>query len=564
MFRRIRIALLALSLIGGLLAVTSVPIGAANSESSFQGEDFPIDLRWSSCFEEVAPIFECATARVPLDYDRLDGGRIAVETIRIPASGERIGSIFLNPGGPGGSGIDFLLGAGPFIFSPAITENYDIVSFDPRGIGSSSPLLCFGTLNAAFAAASPIAFPTNPAEEDLFRRSGGFLQTQCENRGGIIQNKMSTANVARDLDVLRAAVGDEQLNYYGLSYGSILGQTYAALFPDNVGRIAIDGVLSLDDWVGDPDGRSDQTLNQRLRSDIGAEATFDEFVRLCEEAGPAGCALAPNAEARVDAIVAAIQESPIPIIDPETGEIVFAVTESDFTSTTLSILFDPFGYSFLAELLAELEPGIALLAPPLDNEGPSLEAVVGAFSSSQSTPTSFQRNPPYFNFVEGFPGVACVDTAPPNVFRAWPAAAEQVSAESPVFGEIWTWVDSVCNQWPGRDTDRFAGPTGQATANPLLVLSTRFDPSTPLEGAQRAHAALPGSSLVTVEGVGHTTLFTSSCAGAILEDFFLTGNLAPNGTSCPQDLVDPFAPFGPPGFQAGARAALMAQAWSPR
>ncbi|MFK8026146.1 MAG: hypothetical protein AB8G26_19485, partial [Ilumatobacter sp.] len=190
------------AIIGGAVTSTSAASADAHSET-LVGEDLDVDLRWRSCFEEVGPRFECATARVPLDYDDLDGGKIPIEMVHLPATGEKRGSLFLNPGGPGGSGIDFVLGAGEILYTPEVRAAYDLVGFDPRGIQRSNPLLCFGTLNAAVEVFPDFAFPTTDAEIAEQRRSFGFLQTQCDNRGGIIQNKMSSANVARDMEVMR-------------------------------------------------------------------------------------------------------------------------------------------------------------------------------------------------------------------------------------------------------------------------------------------------------------------------------------------------------------------------
>ncbi len=555
---RLRIALLAfLAMIGGL-AAAGPGASAAVDGDDFRGEDVPVKLRWTSCFEEFGDRFECATARVPLDYDKLDKGKIPIDMVRLTATGERRGSLFLNPGGPGGSGIDFVLGAGPVLYGPEVQESYDLIGFDPRGIINSNPLICFGTLNAAFAAFPPFAFPTTPEEENVLRRTNNFLQAQCENRGGIIQNKMSTANVARDMEVLRAAVGDEQLNFAGYSYGSALGQIYANLFPDRVGHIIIDGIINLRDWVGNPNGRDTTTLGQRLRSDLGAEDTYHEFLRLCEEAGPAACPLAPDAEPRSAAILSGLQDEPLVFTDPATGEILFVQTYADTVGTLLGALYQPSIYQALAFFLADIEF--------FQNDGgasaSALQAQIQRLNdaSGMVAPT-FRPRPPYPNFVEGFPGVTCVDSSNPVNFDRWADAADEASLEAPIFGPLWSWSEAVCNRWPGKDLDRFVGPYAQETANPLLVLSTTFDPATSYQQAQDAAAELPGSSLVTVEGWGHTTLFTSTCADAIVAAYLLDDVLPPSGTVCEQDQSVPFA--APDPLLTQARTALLQQSRRP-
>jgi pimeloyl-ACP methyl ester carboxylesterase len=189
--------------------------------------------------------FQCATAVVPLDYDRPKGKQITLALARLPAANpsRRIGSLFLNPGGPGGSGVDFVLEAGPFLYSDEVRARFDLVGFDPRGIMRSSPLRCYETFDEAIADLWPISFPVTRAEERLWVRSDRAIARACAERGGPILDHMSTANVARDMDLLRRAVGDRKLTYAGYSYGSYLGATYANLFPGKVRALVVDGVL---------------------------------------------------------------------------------------------------------------------------------------------------------------------------------------------------------------------------------------------------------------------------------------------------------------------------------
>ncbi len=256
-------------------------------------------VSWSPCNVQFGP-FECATVRVPLDYDRPNGERIDIALTRLPATdpARRIGSLFLNPGGPGGSGVDFVLGVGQSLYTPEVRARFDLVGFDPRGIMRSSGLRCFGTPKQWGPAGTPFAFPTTPAEEAVRARADGYIAGACERRGTRVVDHMSTANVARDMDVLRGAVGDDKLSYAGFSYGSYLGVTYANLFPDRVRAVVVDGVLDPVAWST---GRGDEALTQpfstRLKSHSGAQATLDEFFRLCDEAG-AGCAFSGGAAAR--------------------------------------------------------------------------------------------------------------------------------------------------------------------------------------------------------------------------------------------------------------------------
>lgn len=559
--RRLIVAVLAF----GLLAVglTGSPLQASAAPGGgFSGEDFPVTLRWSSCFEQFGPTFECATVRVPLDYDNLRGRRIPIELVRLPATGESRGSLFLNPGGPGDSGIDLVVGAGPVLYGLStadIRAEYDLIGFDPRGIIRSSPLLCFDTLDAAVNSQPSFAFPVTREEQKLQRQAGRLLRKQCRKFGGVITDHMSTANVARDLEMLRAAVGDENLNYAGYSYGTVLGQVYANLFPDRVGHLIIDGVADVRDWVGSRSGRSKTTLEDRVDFARGSEDTFVEFLRLCDEAGPDRCPVGPNAVDRVHDILDRLQDEPFVQIDPSTGEVLLKITYADVVDTILQTLYASSAWSELSFVLADVESllsGSGAAISALDQDVDSLLTVEGA---------DFGRNPEsgedprYRNLVEGPFGVACLDASNPANFNAWVKSADANSITAPTFGRHWTWATSNCSTWPGRDRDRFTGPYGQQTANPVLVLNPRYDPATPLHGAESASAGLPGSSLVVVEGWGHTTLFTSTCADAIVAAYLLDDVLPPSGTSCPVDIGIPFQadPFS---AESQARAILLREA----
>ena len=181
----------------------------------------------------------------------------------------RIGSLFLNPGGPGGSGVEFVVGAGPVPLHQEVRDRFDLVGFDPRGIARSTALRCFGTDRQWGPYFTAFAFPSRRGGGSGWRRDR-YLDEACARRGGALIDHMSTANVARDMDRLRQAVGDAKLSYYGVSYGSMLGQTYANMFPDNFRALVIDGVLDPVAWTTGAAGQRDLPFSTRLRSDQGA------------------------------------------------------------------------------------------------------------------------------------------------------------------------------------------------------------------------------------------------------------------------------------------------------
>jgi len=255
---------------------------------------------WKPCFQETGHPFECATVSVPLIHGRRPDYRwhpwnqmVSIAVTRLPAAGTgpRVGSLFLNPGGPGSSGVDFLVGVGPRLYTDEVRARYDLVGFDPRGIARSDALVCFRSFEELDPIPQQPDYPLSLEEVIARRASDRYFAELCDERASAIIDYMTTADVARDLDLLRQAVGDEQLNYAGFSYGSYLGMTYANLFPSKVGAVVIDGVLDPIAWATGRHGqRFSAPFSSRTRSDAGALDTLNEFFRLCDEGS--GCALA--------------------------------------------------------------------------------------------------------------------------------------------------------------------------------------------------------------------------------------------------------------------------------
>jgi pimeloyl-ACP methyl ester carboxylesterase len=497
------IALAVLSLSG--VPATAAPAPAAPSVPSPQ-------VHWSLC---EGGGFECATVPVPLDYDEPGGASILLSLIRLRATdpAQRIGSLLVNPGGPGGSGVDLVLFGGEF-FPPEIRARFDLVGFDPRGIARSTPVRCFGTprqWEPAFWAELPLT----PSAVEVVAAADSYLADACEQRAGRILDHMTTADVVRDMDLLRAALGEQRLNFLGFSYGSMLGTTYANLFPDRVRAIVIDGVLDPIAWTTGAPGQQDLPFSTRLRSDQGAQATLGEF-------------------------------------DGES----FPFTYTDLIFSTLGAMYSPFTWPFHAEFLALLEAS----ASP---------TVLGAALADVRASLGYVNKrgfPRYPNFLEGFPAVACSDSDNPDSHAAWFAAAEDAEAQFGYFGRAWTWISSICAVWPGVGADRYTGPWNADTANPVLVVGNFFDPATRYQGAQTVAGLLPNSQLLSYAGWGHTVYWgVSSCVDAAVNAYLIEGVLPAEGTVC-QPEIDPFASVEPNPAAVGAelrrtgRAALLPEA----
>ncbi|WP_270040015.1 alpha/beta hydrolase [Solirubrobacter ginsenosidimutans] len=510
------------------MAVTLLP-GVASAA--------PSSLRWTPCHADVGPRFECAVAQVPLDYSQPRGATISIALTRLPATGpaRRIGSLFLNPGGPGGSGVDYVLGAGPALYTDAVRARFDLVGFDPRGVMRSTPLRCFRSQDE-WPQAPPIAFPLTFAEEQQWIATDRAIDRACLLHGGAIRDHMSTANGARDMDVLRSLVGDDKLTYAGVSYGSYLGVTYANLFPGKVRALVVDGVLDPIAWST---GRGFESafvpFSTRLRSDAGAQATLNEFFRLCDAGGPR-CAFAGGAAARFAALARRVRQTPIEIpIDDGTTE---TINYSTLISITLGAMYDSHQWEDLAGFLALLEgigagSRIAATVPRPAVPGPPRYTPPGA-----NTRRGIELD--YMNFIEAFPGVACSDSNNPRLYAAWSINGALADAQFGYFGRLWTWASSICAEWPGRDKDRYMGPFNAVTANPVLVVGNRFDPATRYEGALTVRGLLPRSALLTVEGWAHTSLFLSACADETIANYLIAVRTPAPGATCRQDVV-PFA-----------------------
>ncbi|GAB2478499.1 alpha/beta hydrolase [Promicromonospora xylanilytica] len=545
--RRARAALtptLSLLFVGSLLAVGAVPARSATAASpspaapAAVGASTPSetivpgsaeDISWSSC--EGAEAFDCATVEVPSDYDEPQGATTSVAVTRLRALDQenRIGSVLVNFGGPGGPGVSTLHLLGEDLFDESVRERFDIVSFDPRAVGTSDPATCFPSAEAEqdFLSSS-LALPLTRTENARFLGEAAALGTACTVFGGDRIATASTANVARDMDVLRQRLGDDELTYVGYSYGTLLGATYAALFPDNVRALVLDGTVDPRAWTGPADG---ELFGTRLRQAEAGTETYGEFVRLCAEAGErcALNALGHPAEV-VEDLYAAVKEGPVevPLGDGTTVELGYAyVVQQVFFS-----MYGAAGWPDLAALLAELAV-LADVVPPsaaraLDG-GPSISELLRRLGITED-----------YESVGGGLASLCVDADFSGSPWSYPRKVAELDEQYPHFGLFRGWVGVHCEFVPVQDEDAYDGPWEQTTQRPVLVIGTRFDPATHY-GFTAPYAALwPDARMLTVEGWGHTTVGVSECADAAIGRYLVTLE-ADDGAVCRQDLV-PFAP----------------------
>lgn len=526
-----------------LAAGPAGPAPASPASSAVAGGAAVPELRWAPC----GGGFQCATAAVPLDYDRPGGPTIDLRLVRRPADDQarRIGTLFLNPGGPGGSGADFVQAA-DFLFKAAVLGRFDIVGFDPRGVAGSAPTSCFDRPEdlVRFLRGQPV-FPVDRAEEAQYIRTYGRFADLCAENGGRILDNMSTGDVARDLDLLRQAVGDERLNFAGYSYGSIVGQTYVNMFPDKVRAVIVDGILNPIEWVGEGD-EADIPFSTRVRSAEGAFEALQGFLAECDAAGPDACAFAQGGDPRskYDELADRLRRNEIQV--PRHGDDL-PLGYDELVGITLGTLYSPYGWDGFAFFLQELY------------EAPVPDAIAAALAPVR------ERIAPRGQVgsgIESFAGVSCLDSNNPDNPYVWPAAAAEADRRSPYFGRLWTWAGIACAEWPFADfDDRYVGPWDADTSDTVLVIGTRFDPATRYESAQTVSDLLPDSRLLTLEGYGHTSLAQSACVDTYVANYLVRGALPPEGATCASD-VEPFP--GPSSAQDASRRARLPRPLPPQ
>lgn len=483
-------------------------------------------LSWAPCADFNDPDVTCASLDVPMDYDQPEGLQYTLRMAKLSAAqpDQKVGTLFVNPGGPGGSSVRMVQRAHTL---PAELRNrFDIVGVDPRGIGGSHLANCFGNaqdLNAFRDKVANIYHPINGAEITESSKYGVLLAEACAKHGAVVLNHMSSAQVARDMDVVRRAVGDDQLTYLGLSYGTHIGQVYANLFPDRVRALALDGVVNGADWVG---SNHNQRRNQdrRLFSAIGAEAALKSVFNECAKAGQGRCELAaaddsqPSPQQRFDSLFAGVKEKErsVDYDYDEDGVVDYSerVRYDLLSGELLGALYSQMAPQKVVNIVTIWEELLTLAkAQEAGVKPPAMSAQVRSYLEGRRTAEK-PRLEEFNDRAATYLGVACSDGRHPakvgdNAMQAWDA-----QNWAPVFGQIWAWSSVPCspNNWKAQDANAYLGDFRKTPANPLLFVGNLHDPATYHRQATFAARRSPGAGMVLADNYGHIALGKSTCA----------------------------------------------------
>jgi pimeloyl-ACP methyl ester carboxylesterase len=482
------------------LAACSAP--PARTESTPVPSDVSADLEpfytqtleWEDCEDDM----QCTTASAPLDWSDPSRDSIDLALVRNPAEdGAPLGSVLVNPGGPGGSGYDFVADSLEYAVSPTLRSRFDVVGFDPRGVNRSSAVLCHTDtkqLDAFIYDIVPGEIGSDAWITAASDANGAYGQ-QCVANTGDLLGYVDTVSAARDLDLLRAVLGDEKLNYLGFSYGTLLGATYAELYPENTGRLVLDGAL-------DP---TSSNFDVSITQAKGFESALRAFLADCANAED--CPFSGTADdsmLKIRALLDRLDASPIRAPDGR------ELGSNSMTSAIVLPLYREADWPYLRQLFDTVMKGDATLAFTLADSYNGRDPVDGSYLD---------------NSLEARLAINCLDYAAQGDVAVMRQQAAELAAAAPVLGKQLSYGDVGCLQWPVKASTERPVIDAAGSAD-ILVVGTTNDPATPYSWAQALAEQLENGHLVTYEGEGHTAYNKSNaCVDDTVDDFFVSGTV---------------------------------------
>jgi pimeloyl-ACP methyl ester carboxylesterase len=480
-------------------------------------------VHWTSCDSHLL----CATVRTPIDWQHVGSASISLALVEHPASGSSRGDLLVNPGGPGGSGVDFVEGGISDVVDQSVARNYNVIGFDPRGVGASAPVTCFNSSQTdtylygidpgAVGSASWIAAEKKKARE---------LAAACEANTGPVLGHIDTINAATDMDVIRSALGTSRLNYLGYSYGTYLGTIYAGLFPTRVGRMVLDGAFDPwgsgyspggstgtdDDYGVTPD--EDSTVAQAL----GFEDSLYSYLDSCRsgEQTAVGDAQCPfrgslaNAKTGVERLLNSANSHPLFGSD---GRLLGG---SSLATAIDDALYDPSDWPELTQMFVQLRAGNPQQAFEFADE-----------YNDRNADGSYDDNGDLAHLAIG-----CLEEGP-GVDLAFDARElKELRKVAPVLGVYSGYSDLACSGWKYGPSP-FPNPVRAYGAGPILVIGTTGDPATPYSDAENLALQLDSGHLVTYHGQGHTAYDRGDqCIDKTVDDYLLDGTVPHSDPSC--------------------------------
>ena len=453
------------------------------------------ELKWQNCYEN----YQCADLLVPIDYTNLKTGTFNISVLKYPTTNKKkLGSLIVNPGGPGGSGVDYAYAA-EYLFSPAILNAYDIVGFDPRGVSRSEPIICLTDkeLDANYASEA------KPDNEKEFAQTlidlKNFIQ-QCEEKNEHLTS-FSTANAARDMDILRQAVGDKQLNYMGKSYGTFLGTLYAQFFPDKVGRMVLDGAV-------DP---TISNFQQSLTQAIGFDKAFAAFAADCNK--KTDCLLPEDKDAVIEFMKQLfVQAEKEPIKTKSNNRVL---SESLMVLGTASALYDSAtGWPDLRTAIAEAK----------DGEGDTFLKLADEYTGRLED-GSYRSNE-----FDSAAIIDCLDFKDKRSIEDMKKDAQTFSENAPLFGPYLTYSGLGCKYLATPKTTQIQATR---TASRIVIIGTTGDPATPYQWAQGLNKIMTNSVLISLTGEGHTGQGQgNTCVDLYVDRYLISGSAKSSKVIC--------------------------------
>lgn len=472
------------------------PAPAAEGVPSGLEEFYTQKLSWNECGDA-----RCTTVEVPVDYEKPDGETLKLEVKVIPAEGDGGRSLFVNPGGPGGEAQGFA-GTMKARLGSDVLDTYDIVGVDPRGVGKSTPVDCLSDRELdEYAASEPD--PDNPAEIEEYRAATVDFGNGCEERSGALASHISTEEAARDFDVVRALLGSKTLDWFGASYGTELGATYATLFPKTVGRMVLDGAV-------DPSLTAEESaFGQTTGFQRALDAYIDDCVKRKE------CPLGRDADAAEDRLAEFVDARDANPMD--TGEERKLTQGITFYGIAVT-LYDKETWPILTQALTAAFQG----------DGGVLLHLSDAYFRRQPDGSYSE------NLGEANPAINCLDSADDDesTLEEVQDSLPRFAKASPVFGRALAWGALSCSDWPIMATHPQVDVDATGS-KPIVVLGTTRDPATPYEWAKALADELGSAVLVSRQGDGHTA-YTSgnTCIKNLVDDYLVDGKVPEDGATC--------------------------------